>query len=459
MTFDSSRRRFLGAVVGGATVGFAGCSQSSSQPTETRTTGTETRRTTAVTSGTTDSETTRTTGNAPGSVALETLATGFDAPLDVEFAPSADRRYVADQNGRVFVHGPNGLRDRPFLDLRETVVVGSETGLLGVALHPNFARNRRVFVRYSAPPRSGTPQRYSHTFVLSEFEATADGARAKRDSERTVLTIPEPQANHNAGSLLFGPDGYLYVGVGDGGSGGDQGTGHVEDWYEKVGGGNGQDVTQNLLGSVLRIDVDNRADGRAYAIPQDNPLVGRAGLDEHFAWGFRNPWRMSFDRGRLFVADVGQSSYEEVSLVEKGGNYGWNVKEGTHCYGANQCPDSTPESVRGGERLRDPVIEYPHSGGAVSGVSVIGGYVYRGSAVPELQGTYVFGDYAAGGRLFTATPPSGGNGLWNARVLEVAGDDASKVQRILSFGRDPAGEVYVLGTGEDGGGLHRIVPA
>ncbi|WP_158057632.1 PQQ-dependent sugar dehydrogenase [Halorussus halophilus] len=446
MQSGASRRQFLGAVVGGSMVGLAGCSQSSSQPTETGGTVTGTSETTQA-------------GAAPNTVALETLATGFDAPLDVEFAPNTDRRYVADQGGRVFVHDDDGLRDQPFLDLRETVVSGSETGLLGIALHPDFAENRRVFVRYSASPRSGTPSNYSHTFVLAEFEASEDGTRAKRDSERTVLTIPEPQGNHNAGSLLFGPDGYLYVGVGDGGSGGDQGTGHVDDWYDRVSGGNGQDVTENLLGSVLRIDVNNREDGKGYAVPEDNPLVGSEGLAEHYAWGFRNPWRMSFDNGDFFVADVGQSAYEEVSLVEHGGNYGWNVKEGTNCYSADECPNSTPSSVRGGEPLRDPIVEYPHDGTAVSGISVIGGYVYRGSDLPGLEGTYVFGDYAAGGRLFTATRPDDGDGLWNTRVLEVADGDASKVQRILSFGRDASGELYVLGTGNDGGGLHRIVPA
>jgi glucose/arabinose dehydrogenase len=404
-------------------------------------------------------------------VRVEPLATGFQAPLDVTFAPDADRRYVADQEGRVYVHGADGLRDEPLLDLRDSIEYGGEKGLLGITLHPNFAENRRLFVRYSAPRRSGTPSRYSHTFVLAEFAVDDDGVRARRDSERTILEIPEPQSNHNAGSVLFGPDGYLYVGVGDGGAGGDQGTGHVDDWYDAVGGGNGQDVTENLLGSVLRIDVDgeptvparkrgdatNLADDAGYAIPGDNPLVGGEGLDEHYAWGLRNPWRMSFDRGRLFVADVGQSSYEEVSLVEKGGNYGWNVREGAHCYRADDCPDETPASVRGGEPLVDPIVEYPHSGAAISGVSVIGGYVYRGSALPGLVGRYVFGDLSANGRLFVASEPGGDGGAWSTGIVEIAGGDAPR--RILSFGRDPAGEVYVLGTGSDGGSLYRVVPA
>jgi len=473
MTFDSNRRRFLALAGATGAVGLAGCAGDAPSADQNATTET------SDSGGTTAETTAGATGDSlPDEVGLETLATGFEVPLDVAFAPDADRRYVADQRGRVFVNEGGSVRDEPFLDLRETVTVGSETGLLGIALHPNFAENRRVFVRYSAPPREGTPDGYSHTFVLAEFEATANGRRAKRDSERTILEIPEPQGNHNAGSILFGPDGLLYVGVGDGGSGGDQGTGHVEDWYDAVGGGNGQDVTENLLGSVLRIDVDSEPAGdRNYAIPDDNPFAGggdgesdTAGLPEHFAWGFRNPWRMTFDRGDLLVADVGQSGYEEVSLVEKGGNYGWNVKEGTHCYSADDCPDRTPDDVRGGEPLVDPVIEYPHDGEGVTGVSVIGGAVYRGSAMPDLSGTYLFADLAARGRLFAATPPesrggdggaggSSGGDLWPTSVVNVADDDAGKVNRVYSFGRDADGEVYVLASGDDGGGLHRVVPA
>ncbi|WP_135854877.1 PQQ-dependent sugar dehydrogenase [Halorussus salinus] len=486
MTFDSNRRRFLALAGATGAVGLAGCAGDA--PSADGNATTEETDSDGTTTGTTDAE----SGDSlPEEVGLETLATGFEIPLDVAFAPGADRRYVADQRGRVFVNEGEGVREEPFLDLRETVTVGSETGLLGIALHPDFAQNRRVFVRYSAPPREGTPDGYSHTFVLAEFEATDDGRRAKRDSEETILEIPEPQGNHNAGSVVFGPDGLLYVGVGDGGSGGDQGTGHVEDWYDAVEGGNGQDVTENLLGSVLRIDVDGEASetprngggetadggqgGKPYAIPEENPFAGddSAGLPEHFAWGFRNPWRMTFDRGDLLVADVGQSGYEEVSLVKRGGNYGWNVKEATHCYSADDCPDSTPEDVRGGEPLVDPVIEYPHGGEGVTGVSVIGGAVYRGSAMPDLSGVYLFADLAARGRLFAATPPEsrggndgaggagGGSGdgdLWPTRVVDVA-DDAGKVSRVYSFGRDADGEVYVLASGDDGGGLHRVVPA
>ncbi|ODR79516.1 sugar dehydrogenase [Haladaptatus sp. W1] len=439
------RRRFLKAVLAGSTTGLAGCGRPPGRDGQSNTTDA--------------SETATTKGSLPNAVGLQTLASGMQTPLDVAFAPDADRRYVAEQTGLIHLHGSNGLRKKPFLDLRDTVEAGGEKGLLGIALHPNFAENRRLFVRYSAPLRSGAPANYSHTFVLSEFVATEDGGQAKRDSERVVLEIPEPQSNHNAGDITFGADGYLYVAVGDGGGGGDQGTGHVSDWYGAVDGGNGQDVTENLLGSILRIDVETRANGKGYGIPDDNPLVGTDGLDEHYAWGFRNPWRFSFDRGEFFVSDVGQSSYEEVNLVQRGGNYGWNVKEGTHCYEADNCPDGTPGSVRGGEPLVSPIIEYPHSGGSVSGISVIGGYVYRGSALRAMEEAYIFGDLQAGGRLFAATRPDG-DGQWPTRVVTVAGDSGRKIEQLFSFGRDDAGELYVLGSGADGdGGLHRIVPA
>lgn len=393
--------------------------------------------------------------DTPDAVGLETLSSGLSGPLDVAFAPDADRRYIIEQRGTVRVHEPDGLRSAPLLDLRDTVVTGFEQGLLGIALHPAFADSRRLFVRYSAPARAGTPDDYSHTFVLSEFLVTADGRSVVDGSERTVLEIPEPQANHNAGAIVFGPDGLLFVAVGDGGGGGDQGPGHVEDWYGGVGGGNGQDVTENLLGSILRIDVD-RGERGGYTVPEDNPLVGRAGLDEQYAWGFRNPWRLAVDGSTLYAGDVGQNRYEELNRVENGGNYGWNVREATHCFQSGSCPDRTPDSVRGGERLRDPVVEYPHEGDAVSGISIIAGNVYRGSALPGLDGRYVFGDYRAEGELFVADPAS--SGLWDTGVLPIADADATKLGELRSFGRAD-GELYVLGSGTDGGGLHRIVPA
>ncbi len=377
----------------------------------------------------------------PDAIGLEPVIDGLTFPVAVEFAPDANRRYVAERDGRIRVHESDRLRDELLLDLRETVLSGGERGLLGMALHPDFGDNRRLFVHFSAPRQSGTPREFDHTGILAAFEATDDGRRVKRDSDRVVLEIPQPADFHNGGGLAFGPDGYLYVGIGAGGGGG----------------GGGQDVTTDFLGSVLRIDVDQRAAGRAYDVPDDNPLVGREGLDEYYAWGFRNPWRLSFDGDDCYVADVGESDYEEVNLVEKGGNYGWNVREGTHCYKADDCPERTADGVRGGERFRDPIIEYPHppADAAVSGVSVIGGYVYRGTALPALEGAYVFGDLVPRGRLFAAVRSDDG-GLWPTTVVRVA--DGATPERLISFGQDGDGELYALGAGGDGGGVFRLVP-
>ncbi|MFB6299076.1 MAG: sorbosone dehydrogenase family protein [Halobacteriales archaeon] len=442
-----TRRRFLTSATFGSLglLTLAGCMQSA-QPAGDQSTAT-------AGSDTADNRT-----PATPAVRLEPLTTGLEAPVALAVDPDRDQRYIADQSGRIFLHDGSGRRDEPAFDLRDALEFGGEKGLLGMALHPEFAENRRVFVRYSAPRRSGTPQGYSHTFVLAEFTASTDGATIERDSERMILEIPQPQGNHNAGDITFGPDGYLYVAVGDGGAGGDQGAGHVDDWYDDIDGGNGQDVTENLLGSLLRIDVDTQPNDRPYGIPDDNPLVGTDGLDEHYAWGLRNPWRMSFDTetDELYVGDVGQNRYEEVNTVEKGGNYGWNVKEGTHCYRADNCPDSVPSDIHGGETLQDPIIEYPHSGESVSGSSVIGGYVYRGAALPSLTGQYVFGDLSADGRLFVAVRSD--SGLWPTRVLELD-DGGPGIRRIFSFGQDATGELYVLGRSADGGGVYKLVPA
>ncbi|MEF8838939.1 MAG: PQQ-dependent sugar dehydrogenase [Haloarculaceae archaeon] len=384
------------------------------------------------------------------SLGAEVVASGMPAPLAVE-EPVPGRIFVADQRGRIFLVDDGS--PRAYLDIRDRLAddLGSEMGLIGVAFHPDFADNGRFYVRYSANPRPGTPDDFNHTFVLSEFEADPGGDTADTSTERTLLEIPEPQANHNCGNLVFGPAGHLFVGVGDGGWAGDQGPGHVGDWYDGVGGGNGQDVTENLLGSILRIDVEERDGGQPYGIPDDNPLVGEAGLDEHFAWGLRNPWGMSFGpEGRFFVADVGQNAWEEIDVVEKGGNYGWNVREGTHCYDRDECPSVTPD----GERLRSPIIEYPHSGGAVSGTAVVGGYLYDGSGLPAFQGDYVFGDFQSGNEVFVATEAE--SGLWPTSAVEV--DHPEFGPRITGFGRDADGEILVCCVG-DGGRVLRLTEA
>lgn len=372
------------------------------------------------------------------------IATGFRAPVDV-VVPRDEEYFVADQFGQLSYFDAPNTDPAAVTDLSDRMTEPSgERGLLGIALHPEYDGSGRMYVRYSAPLRERMPSNYSHTFVLSEFQVS-DG-RLQRDSERVLLEIPEPQGNHNAGAVGFGPDGYLYVSVGDGGAANDQGDGHADDWYGAVDGGNGQDVTENLLGSVLRIDVDGRSGNRPYGIPEDNPLVGESGLDEHYAWGFRNPWRFSFGpEGRLFVADVGQNQYEEINVVEKGGNYGWNVREGRSCFQAEDCPTTAPN----GENLLDPAIHYPHNGDGITGVSVIGGYIYDGENIPALEGRYVFADYVAQGRLFVATEDED---RWSLETAPISGI----ASQVLSFGRTLAGELLVCSTGESGGAVHRV---
>jgi glucose/arabinose dehydrogenase len=464
-------------------------------------------------------------------VGVKTVGEGLAAPTDWAIAKEkSNRKFVTDQTGQVWVLGKKGFQDEPFLDVEEKMIyIGNdydERGLLGIEFHPNFQKNRKFYIHYSAPVQEGTPVGYSHTSVFAEYRATEDLSTGKPQSERVLLEIPHPQSNHDAGPLAFGPDGYLYIPMGDGGGADDADLGHVTDWYSGNEGGNGQDVKQNLLGSILRIDVDsqggvkskdtsqhnsttdtkctaeNHAEKtpsaeKAYGIPEDNPLVGKEGLNEHYAWGFRNPWRFSFNDGNLYVGDVGQNLFEEIDIVEKGGNYGWNVREGTHCFNTKQpenpletCPMRTPANVRGGEQLLDPIIEYPHTYmGASVGVAVIGGYVYGTSAfgtvenvaVSELEGMYVFGEYAGqpgspSGRLFVGMPGDrdaqmgneGGNqtagnqtgggmdtdikkplpgagDLWYTQELQIEGPDGGEFSYyVRGFGRDHKGELYVL---------------
>ncbi|MFB6310328.1 MAG: sorbosone dehydrogenase family protein [Salinirussus sp.] len=434
-----SRRQYV-AGVGAAFVSLAGCSDGPAAGSDTP----------AITDTPTDA-----VDGSPPSVELgaEPIATGFTSPVDIVVLEPG-RYLIADQPG--LIHLIEAGETQTVLDLREQIVSVSgytEQGLLGIAIHPTD--NERLFVRYSAPPRPDTPDGYSHTFVLSEFTMEPGSGDIHLDSEQILLEIPEPQPNHNAGDLVFGPDDLLYVPVGDGGAAGDQGAGHVEDWYTAVGGGNGQDITENLLGSILRIDVDGTSSNRPYEVPEDNPLVGRSGRDEHFAWGLRNPWRLSFDpSGRCLAADVGQNRYEEVNVIEKGGNYGWNVREGTDCFGASECPTTTPD----GDRLRPPVIQYGHGDAPVSGIAIIGGRFYQGAAIPALSGQYVFGDWQAGDRLFVAAEQD--EGLWPTGVLPVSGDAGPL---LLTISEDADDELLIATTREGGvrgetGAIHRLVP-
>jgi glucose/arabinose dehydrogenase len=449
----SSRRRFLR--LGGASLALAvaGCNGDRS-PTADSTPSAD------PSPSATPGDTPTPTGEIPESVGIQRLASGFAAPVGFEPVPGRVGEWVVvDQDGRVWLYDGDSIREEPLLDVRDRMVSLNENyderGLLGLAFHPQFETNGRLYARYSAPRRSGTPSNYSHTFVLAEFTMEPDGSTVPLDSERPVLEIPEPQGNHNAGAVAFGPDGYCYVAVGDGGGAGDSGRGHVGDWYDEVQGGNGQDTESNLLGSILRIDVDERDGDNGYAVPEDNPLVGESGLGEHYAWGLRNPWRMSFDGEDLFVADVGQNEYEEVNLVESGGNYGWNVREATHCYDASECPDETPT----GTPLADPIVEYDHGGDPPNGAAVIGGYRYRGQAIPDLRGTYVFADWILNGQLYVAEERE--TGLWETSVVELERDGGDVPQNALAFGRTRAGELTLCtanqsGPSGDSGAIYRI---
>ncbi len=407
---------------------------------------------------------------------LEPVAGGFTAPVALASpGDGSGRLFVADQVGIIrIIDGDGRLLDQPFLDLTGRIVRlrrgYDERGLLGLAFHPKFTENGRFFVYYSAPLAEGAPPDWDHTSRIAEFTVRADDKnRADPYSERVILEVDQPQLNHNGGSIAFGPDGYLYIPLGDGGGGRDVGTGHPPE-------GNGQDIT-TLLGSILRIDIDGE---EPYGIPKDNLFVGKEGRDEIYAYGLRNPWRTAFDAGgenRLFAADAGQYLWESVKIVEAGGNHGWNLKEGNHAFDPRnpyQSPEDVPESGLRGEPLIAPIIEYPNAkqpGGI--GMVVIGGYVYRGSAIPAFRGRYIFGEWNRAGAdgdgiIFVATPPENTSTeeMWEFGEVEVAvnGTENRTIGAyILAFGQDAERELYVLTsenrgpTGETGR-VYRLVP-
>jgi glucose/arabinose dehydrogenase len=390
---------------------------------------------------------------------------------------------VADQIGQILIISADGqLVDTPFLNIGDRMVQLNENyderGLLGMSFHPDYANNGLFYVYYSAPLSADAAADWNHTSHISEFTVSADNPdMADPDSERVLMAVDQPQGNHNGGSIAFGTDGYLYIPLGDGGAANDNALGHVDDWYETNAGGNGQDLASNLLGSVLRIDVDNEgAEGQLYAIPADNPFVDVEGAAEIWALGFRNPYRMSFDMGgsnQLFVGDAGQNLWEEVSIVEAGGNYGWNVMEGTHCFSTenpDQSLEECPEIDADGRPLMPPVIEYQNANAAGGlGLVVIGGNVYRGSARPDRDGMYIFGDWStsfgeqADGTLLIAMPSETDGELWTFEELVVAGSENGRLNEyLLSFGQDSDGEVYILTTETAGptgttGHIYRLV--
>jgi glucose/arabinose dehydrogenase len=396
----------------------------------------------------------------PFTVGLKEVASGLTSPIAIVSAfDGTGRLFIVDQAGLIRILTSDGtLLPEPFLDLRTRMQPlrpnFDERGLLGLAFHPQYESNGRFFVYYNAPPRMAG---FDNTATFSEFRVSADRNKADPASERKFLELDDPQFNHNGGTLAFGSDGFLYMSIGDGGAANDCAFGHVNDWYADNCGGNGQDVEQNLFGNILRIDVNG---ARPYGIPADNPFVGKPGLDEIYAYGFRNPYRFSFDMGtgRLFAGDAGQGLWEEVHLVEKGGNYGWNVKEGTHCFDAEnnrvsppECPDVVESGVRTGDPLVDPIIEYANAaqpGGL--GRSVVGGVVYRGSTLRQLTGRYVFADWSRSfgtpdGTLFAATERN--KGLWRMQELVIGNSANGRINHyVLGFGQDTEGEVYVGAT-------------
>jgi uncharacterized repeat protein (TIGR03806 family) len=344
----------------------------------------------------------------------------FNNPLLLLQAPGDDSRwFVVEKAGRVLVF-PNRAsvttaEVATFVDIDPRVESGpSEAGLLGMAFHPQFASNRRVYLSYT---RAGAPL----TSVLSAFVSNDGGRTLDANSEQQLLTLDQPFDNHNGGHIAFGRDNLLYIGFGDGGSGGDPQ-------------GNGQN-TNTLLGKMLRIDVDG---GSPYAIPSDNPFAsGTGGRREIYAWGFRNPWRWSFDRsnGEMWLGDVGQGNWEEINKVVRGGNYGWKTREGQHCF--------SPSSGCSTAGLIDPVAEYSHASGRCS---ITGGYVYRGNAIAALQGQYLFGDFCSG-EIWSLRNQSGA-------TAQLA---ASSGVSISSFGQGNDGEVYVLSYGGSGR-IYRLTP-
>jgi glucose/arabinose dehydrogenase len=362
------------------------------------------------------------------SLRLEPVAGGLDRPVLMTHASDGSGRlFIVEKGGTIRIFEQGQLVSRPFLDIRDRVLSqGSEQGLLGMAFSPDFDRTGAFFVDYTD---------LSGNTVISRFRVTGDANLADPGSEFKVLGIDQPAANHNGGNLVFGPDGYLWVGTGDGGGAGDRF-------------GNGQNP-QTLLGKMLRLDVTTDP-AKPYTIPLDNPWVtatwnGQAVRPEIWAVGLRNPWRYSFDgkTGDLWVADVGQDLYEEVDLIpagpggklQGGPNFGWSIMEGTHCY----PEDATCQR----DGLTMPVWDYKHG---ADGCSITGGYVYRGEAIHGLDGVYLFGDYCSG-RMWALT--QGADRTWRGKLLLDTG------LAISSFGEDEAGEIYVADL--KGGEIYRLV--
>lgn len=350
----------------------------------------------------------------PVGLAVEEVARGLDNPVYLT-APASDlRSFIVEQPGRIRVVENGKLLEKPFLDIRNKVGYGGERGLLSVAFHPQYGANGFLFVNYTDKKGDTRIERYT----ASSDKNVADPASAK-----LILAIDQPYANHNGGLNLFGPDGMLYIGMGDGGS---QGDPH----------GNGQNRNV-LLGKLLRINVDR---GDPYVVPAGNPYAKGGGRGEIWALGLRNPWRFAFDRvsGLLYIADVGQDKYEEIDIAPMsaaGVNYGWNTMEGTSCYKVPLCATTG---------LQKPAFSYSHDGGACS---IIGGFVYRGRKIPEIQGQYFYSDYCNGWVRSYSYTADGTNRAWHQWLDGGLGS-------IVSFGEDAQGELYICSSN---GRVYRIV--
>jgi glucose/arabinose dehydrogenase len=348
---------------------------------------------------------------------LQEIVTGLSAPLYLTSPPGGlARLFVVEQTGAIRIVKDGVLLTAPFLDLTSRISTGGERGLLGLAFDPDYATSARFIVHFTDPAGNTT---------LSRFQASANPDVADPASELVILTADQPFTNHNGGQIAFGPEGFLYVGLGDGGGSGDPD-------------GRGQNLS-DLLGSILRIDVRST---EPYTVPADNPFAQSA-APEVWSYGLRNPWRFSFDRatGDLYVADVGEGQWEEIDVSTaadgggKGLNYGWNLMEGTHCFRASSCDQAG---------LTLPAFEYSHQ----EGCSITGGYVYRGSAIPALQGHYFYADYCQG---------------WVRSLRYSSGTVTDQTEwpsltpggPVLSFGEDAAGELYVL---DQGGRVSKVVP-
>jgi glucose/arabinose dehydrogenase len=356
--------------------------------------------------------------SAFAAIQLQPVLTGLSSPIYLTHArDGSNRLFVVEQGGRILVLQPGAAAPTVFLDITARVLSGGEQGLLGLTFHPSYATNRRFFVNYTRQPDGAT--------VIAEYRTSATDPNVADPAETSLLVVPQPFANHNGGMIEFGPDGFLYIGMGDGGSGNDPGN-------------RAQNINE-LLGKMLRIDVNTPNGLVPYSSPTNNPFFGLTpGSDEIFAVGLRNPFRFSFDRatGQLYVGDVGQGAREEIDIVTRGGNYGWRVFEGALC-------TSLDPALCIPANFNFPIAEYDHTLGRCA---VIGGYVYRGTRSTLPAGAYVYGDLCTG-EIFQLLPPTGGGA--QSVLLDTALNGT-----LSSFGEDEAGEIYVVGLG---GTVDRIV--